>query len=152
MSYTTATASPAEKVLYRTTYHWLYWLAGLVMTASPLLYFAVEPLGLAGAVAAICAAAVAVPFGLVVLVRALTTEIVVTSDRFVKKTGLIALRAEDVCLAMIEEVNLDESILGAILGYGSIKVNGTGGSSITVEMVQSPWRLRREIENASELG
>lgn len=151
MSYANTTASPAERVLYRTYYHWLYWLGGAAATASPLLYFALQPMNPLVAVVAACVLAVAIPQGIVMLVRGLTTEIVVTTDRFVKKTGLIALQAEDIALDMIEEVNLDEDILGAILGYGRIKVNGTGGSSITVEMVQSPWRLRREIENASEL-
>lgn len=151
MSYATTTASPAERVLYRTYYHWLYWLGGLIMTASTLLPFALEPVSLAAAIAAACAAALAAPLGLFLLYRAVTTEIVVTNDRFLKKTGLIAIRAEDMSLAAIEEVNLSEGILGAILDYGDVKVNGTGGSFIEVTMVQSPWRLRREIESAGEL-
>jgi uncharacterized membrane protein YdbT with pleckstrin-like domain len=74
----------------------------------------------------------------------------VTSDRFVKKSGLVSITSEEVSIDKIEEVNVDETILGRIFGYGTISVHGTGAGKITVLMVNDPIRLRREIQTARE--
>jgi uncharacterized membrane protein YdbT with pleckstrin-like domain len=83
-------------------------------------------------------------------VRAVATEIAVTSDRFVRKTGLIAIRTEEVSLDKIEEVTVVESILGRIFGYGQLHVRGTGMGDIDCRIVDDPVRLRREIQTARE--
>ena len=83
-------------------------------------------------------------------VRAFETEIAVTSDRFVRKTGLISIKSEEVSLDKIEEVTVDQSILGRIFGYGNVQVHGTGMGDIKGWMVNDPVRLRREIQTARE--
>ena len=60
------------------------------------------------------------------------------------------VRSEDISLDKVEEIELDESILGARLDYGTLEVHGSGMGSIKVEMVQAPERLRHEIESARE--
>lgn len=148
MSYVSQTSGARERVLYRTTYHWLYWLGGVLLTLAPTVALAALYFGAPLAIATAVAAAAFVPIGLYILVKALATEIAVTSDRFVKKSGLISFQSEDMSLDKVEEIELNESILGALLDYGTVKVCGTGLSSITVGMVQSPERLRHEIDAA----
>lgn len=148
MSYVRRTLSKSERELYQTNYHWLYWLAGALLTLAPALTLAVVAFGNWAALAMLGLTAIAVPFGLVILIRAYATEIVVTTDRFVKKSGLISFAAEDMSLDKVEEIELHESILGALLNYGTIEVRGTGTSSIKVDMVHSPERLRHEIDAA----
>ncbi|NWH08441.1 MAG: PH domain-containing protein [Alphaproteobacteria bacterium] len=82
------------------------------------------------------------------LIASYTTEIVVTSRRFVKKTGLIVRRAEELSLDRIEEVNLRQSVLGRLLNYGDLTVRGTGEGVIDLVMVDDPIRLRRELQSA----
>lgn len=151
MSYVSQTSGARERVLYRTTYHWLYWLLGILLTLAPTvalatLYYYGAPVAIATGVAT----AIFVPIGLFILVKALSTEIAVTTDRFVKKSGLVSFRSEDMSLDKVEEIELNESVLGALLDFGTVKVCGTGLSSITVGMVQSPERLRHEIDAARE--
>jgi len=150
MSFVSQTSGASERLLFQTSYHWLYWLGGMLLTAAPLLAWAVSPIGYWVGVAVLCLTLIAVPFGLVILVRAFATEIAVTSDRFIKKSGLISIQTEDISLDSVEEVDLEESILGALFGYGTLEVHGSGTGSIRVEMVRSPERLRQEIENARE--
>lgn len=127
-SYVSQTLGSKEQILYSSGYHWLYSLGAMLLTIS----------------------IVGLPWGLAMFVRAFATEIAVTSDRFVRKTGLIAIKSEEVSLDKIEEVTVDQSVLGRIFGYGNVQVHGTGMGDIKCSMVDNPIRLRREIQTARE--
>jgi len=128
MSYINQTLGSKERVLYHTGYHWLYSLGAMLLTIS----------------------IVGLPWGVAMFIRAFATEIAVTSDRFVRKTGLIAIKSEEVSLDKIEEVTVDQSILGRLFGYGNVQVHGTGMGDIKCSIVDNPIRMRREIQTARE--
>lgn len=150
MSYVSRTLGSKEKVLFLTGYHWLYWL-GVAIITLPLIVLAVVSLPYDGLDFLYLALAV-IPFmyGLYYFVHGIALEVAVTTDRFVKKTGLISITSEEVSLDKIEEVNVAESILGRIFGYGNVDVHGTGAGAIHVKMITDPVRLRREIQTARE--
>jgi len=75
-----------------------------------------------------------------------TTEIVITSRRFVYKRGWIVRRTEEIGLGKLEEINLDQSILGRIFGYGKLRLSGTGVSTIKLPAIDDPLSLRRAID------
>ena len=77
-----------------------------------------------------------------------TTEIVVTTYRFVYKTGLISRNTQEVSLNKIEEITLKQSVWGRIFGYGSLVLRGTGVGVITLPNVDDPIDVRRIIEQA----
>lgn len=128
MSYVSQTLGSKERILYSTGYHWLYALGAMLLTISIL----------------------GLPWGIAMFMRSFATEIAVTSDRFVRKTGLISIKSEEVSLDKIEEVTVDQTILGRIFGYGNVQVHGTGMGDIKCQMVDNPIRLRREIQTARE--
>ncbi|MEQ1756219.1 MAG: PH domain-containing protein [Micropepsaceae bacterium] len=150
MSYVSRTLGSKETVLYSTGYHWLYW-AGVSILVGPLFLIALTTLPYSPADFALLALAGA-PFlyGLYYFVHGIALEVAVTTDRFVKKTGLISITSEEVSLDKIEEVNVDETILGRIFGFGAVSVHGTGAGKISIHMVSDPIRLRREIQTARE--
>jgi uncharacterized membrane protein YdbT with pleckstrin-like domain len=153
MSYISQTLGSKERVLYQTGYHWLYWLAAAILIAPVVAVGAVTLTGQpysALNIMLLIIGLVILPFGLIQLIRAATTEIAVTSDRFVRKTGLISIKSEEVSLDKIEEVTVNQSILGRIFGYGNVQVHGTGMGDIKVGMVDNPIRMRREIQTARE--
>jgi uncharacterized membrane protein YdbT with pleckstrin-like domain len=150
MSYVSRTLGPKESVRFSTGFHWLYWL-GAALLAGP--FFSVLLVTIPySAWDLLLLALLAVPFwyGFLRILDGIALEVAVTSDRFVRKAGLIAVTTEEVSLDKIEEVNVDESILGRIFGYGSVHVHGTGAGRIKVVMVADPERLRREIQTARE--
>lgn len=150
MSYVSRTLGSKETVLYSTGYHWLYW-AGVTILMAPVVVIALATLPYAPTdLALIGLAAFPFLYGLYYFIHGIALEVAVTSDRFVKKTGLISITSEEVSLDKIEEVNVDESILGRIFGYGTVSVHGTGAGKIFVNMVGDPIRLRREIQTARE--
>jgi uncharacterized membrane protein YdbT with pleckstrin-like domain len=150
MSYVSRTLGNKEKVLFLTGYHWLYWL-GVAIITIPFIAVAIGGLPYAGLDFLYLALAF-LPFayGCYYFVHGIALEVAVTTDRFVKKTGLISIKSEEVSLDKIEEVNVNESILGRIFGYGNVDVHGTGAGQIHVRMVGNPVQLRREIQSARE--
>lgn len=150
MSYVSRTLGKSERILFLTGYHWLYWL-GVAILATPLIAIVLSGYPY-GAREYFLMLMTIVPFcyGTYLFVHGYALELAVTSDRFVKKSGLVSIKTEEVSLDKIEEVNIEESIFGRIFGYGTLHVHGTGAGKIQVKMVRDPVRLRREIQTARE--
>ncbi len=150
MSYVSRTLGSKEKVLFLTGYHWLYWL-GTAILISPFVVAAIARIPYSG-FDFILLALTGVPalYGLYYFVHGVALEVAVTTDRFVKKTGFISIETEEVSLDKIEEVNVGETILGRVFGYGTVDVHGTGAGAIHIVMITDPVRLRREIQSARE--
>ena len=150
MSYVTRTLGPHERVLFRTGYHWLVWAAGALLTA-PMIAVALggypyDP----GDYALLALTFGGLPFGLFLLGRAISTEIAVTNERFIKKSGIVSFDTEEIGLDNIETISVEQSILGRLLGYGTLTVHGTGREEIRITMVDRPVALRKHIPMAAE--
>jgi uncharacterized membrane protein YdbT with pleckstrin-like domain len=152
MSYVSRTLGKSEKILFSTGYHWLYWLGVALLTGPFAVILIVGALNgfPARDLFLLILAALPLCYGAYLFVHGIALEVAVTSDRFVKKTGLVSIRTEEVSLDKIEEVNIEETILGRIFGYGTIDVHGTGAGKIRVPMVNDPVNLRRQIQTARE--
>src|SRR5262249_47770941 len=150
MSYVSHTLGANERILFLTGFHGLYWAGGIILTL-PFILLALGRIPYAPIDYLLLAAAL-VPlfYGMRILIRAYALELAVTTDRFVKKTGLISITTEEVSLDKIEEVNVNESVIGRIFNYGTINVHGTGAGDIRMNWVRDPIRLRREIQTARE--
>lgn len=74
-----------------------------------------------------------------------TTELGVTNKRVIVKTGLIRRRTIELLLRQVEAISVDQSLLGRLLGYGSITLTGTGGVREVFHQVREPLELRRRI-------
>ena len=108
MRYTQQVLRPGEEVLAVGKFHWLYSMAAYLL----LLLLGVFVIGIL--------------LFLMMMIRKWTTEIVITADRLIYKTGWIARRAEEIALTRIEEVALTQTVMGRIFGYGSLRISGTG--------------------------
>ena len=75
-------------------------------------------------------------------------ELVVTNRRLIYKRGLIAVKTEELSLQRIEEINVRQSILGRIFGYGEVVCHGTGGGQIATPSIASPGAFRRALQEA----
>jgi uncharacterized membrane protein YdbT with pleckstrin-like domain len=163
MSYLQRSLGAGETIITRARFHWLYSLAawlwllipGIALLAAwiwarqqgadtaggPALY----EVGLVGLVFLV---------GLFVFAKMMilkwTTEIGVTSHRFVEKRGLLSLRSNEIALPNIEGVQVKQSILGRIFGYGTVRIEGTGIDSVTTPTIADPVGFVRAIQTAKE--
>ena len=132
MGYVKKTLGSQEDILYVAKFHWTYTFVALL--ALVVLGWILIGIGIAA----------------YMMIRKWTTEIVVTSERFVYKTGWIARKTQEVNLEKIEEVNLTQSVLGRLLGYGNLRIQGTGVGAIDLPQIDAPLRLRKHITDAKE--
>lgn len=75
-----------------------------------------------------------------------TNEYVLTNKRILIKEGLISRRTVEINLSKSESINVDQSILGRLLGYGSLTVIGTGGTRETCAHISNPLAFRRAFQ------
>lgn len=89
------------------------------------------------------------PLAIYEYLRVRYTELGVTNKRVICKTGIISRKSEEMKLASIETVEIDQGILGRILGYGNIHVSGRGISDVVLRNVENPMAVKRAIESIS---
>jgi uncharacterized membrane protein YdbT with pleckstrin-like domain len=73
------------------------------------------------------------------------TEIAVTNRRVIYKEGFIKRYTAEMNMDKIESVVVTQSILGRLLGYGSIEVRGTGEGFEDLHQIADPIGLRNHI-------
>jgi len=75
-----------------------------------------------------------------------TSEFAVTNKRVVIKVGWLRRRTVETMLSKVEGINVDKSLLGRLLGYGSIIITGTGGTQEPFRNIGSPFEFRRQVQ------
>ena len=129
MGYVQDTIGDNEKIIYTVKFHWLYTLIAFLN----LLFLGVFIIGI-------------INF-LQMMISKWTTERVLTDLRYIQKTGWIKRDTEEIRISKIEEIDLKQSILGRILGYGSINISGTGSGKITLELIDDPLIFQKNLNN-----
>jgi uncharacterized membrane protein YdbT with pleckstrin-like domain len=151
MKYVEQVLQPGEKVTYATSLHWLVYLRAIVLMILAIALgieaqIVAEPsVALALKIAAILFAVVALVSGLGALIRRSATELAVTDRRVIYKTGIFQRHSMEMNLSKVETVGVNQSILGRILGYGTVIVRGTGGSFEPVAFIGDPLSFRSHI-------
>lgn len=158
MSYIERSLGDGEQVVARARFHWLYnlraWLALLVPLALlvAVMVYADEMIREGLAIFAVALLVVGVVIFFTMMIHKWTTEIGVTSARFVKKTGFISLKTEEVALRNIEGVKVTQGLWGRIFGYGTLRIEGTGDDHVDVPNIDDPVGFRRAIQTAKGMG
>lgn len=164
MSYIDKSLGAGETVIVRAQFAWIYnlsaWcqllvpavvLAGLAIWASrqPNFLDLSNPLTWVLALLALWLILGAIAF-LRMMIRKWTTEIGVTSHRFVEKYGALSMRTNEIALPNIEGVKVHQSVLGRLLGYGTVRIEGTGVDAVNTPEIADPVGFVRAIQTAKE--
>ena len=107
-----------ETVVYSAKLHWIIYL-----TAKAILTLWIAP-----------------------FIQQATSEFAITTKRVIIKEGVIARRTLEMNLSKIETVNVDQSIIGRILNYGSITIIGTGGTHEVFHNIAHPMQFRKAFQ------
>jgi uncharacterized membrane protein YdbT with pleckstrin-like domain len=62
------------------------------------------------------------------------------------------MKTNEIALPNIEGVRVVQSILGKLLGYGTVRIEGTGVDSVTTPTIADPVGFVRAIQTAKEHG
>ncbi len=142
---------PGEKVLYSTNAHWIFYFPAIVAWIVALALFVASRQIDVYSVMVLCL----LGSGLVALAalywtvkgwfHRFTTETDVTNLRVVHKTGFIKRRTFEMALDKVESVDVNQTILGRILNYGDVTINGVGEGRETIRTIDSPLAFRSSI-------
>jgi uncharacterized membrane protein YdbT with pleckstrin-like domain len=161
MSYVEKNLIPGEKLIYRTGVHWSVLFGSAILTAiiagvgiAILAYrdvisdkisisaLTANDIDILGIVLIVVAAII---FGYNV-VKKNATEIAVTNRRVIIKTGMTSRRSLEIMLAKVESIGIDETVMGRMLGYGTVMIHGTGGTPEPFRKIAHPSEFRREVQ------
>jgi uncharacterized membrane protein YdbT with pleckstrin-like domain len=152
MAYFHKVLQPDETVRAVARMHWLiFWPSALWM----LIAIAIALVGLLVAVeepqrnycfyAAAAIAIVALVMFLIEFIRRQGTEIVVTDRRVIFKRGFLSRFTAEMNVSKIETVDVDQTLAGRILGYGTVVIRGTGAGIEPLRFIGSPLSVRNAI-------
>ena len=136
MSYVKSVLQPGEEILLRGKLHWIaYWQAILYLVLGTALAWWEHKYLRNHQYGDVIISVTAIIFGVLFLVSFLRawfnrwiTEIAVTNRRIIYKRGFINRHTEEMNMDKVASVDVDQSILGRLLDYGTIHIIGTGGA------------------------
>ena len=132
MSYIQESLGDGETLIARARFSWVY----SALAWAALIFLGIFLIGIV--------------IFLSMMIRKWTTEIGVTSHRFVEKKGLFSLHTNEIALHNIEGVRVNQGLMGKILGYGTVRIEGTGIDAVTTPNIDDPVGFVRAIQTAKE--
>jgi uncharacterized membrane protein YdbT with pleckstrin-like domain len=86
------------------------------------------------------------------MVRQSSTELAITNRRLIAKYGFISRATFEIMINRVTGVNFDQTVMGRILGYGTILVHGAGGDISPFDVVANPQLFQRALMDVLEHG
>jgi membrane protein YdbS with pleckstrin-like domain len=80
-----------------------------------------------------------------------TTHLVLTTDRLIFRTGLVAKYAREIPLERIDDVTYSQSLFGRLIGVGDLQIHsGSEHGEAVFEQVRNPKAVQLEIYHRME--
>jgi len=162
MSYVEKHLIEGETIVYETRLHWVVLVApillGILFGLTGLGMFILSAQATGNKSAAhqpmMILGAAFFAIALLFIVRGVlmrnATEMTVTNKRVFVKVGLAARRTIELLLSRVESIGVQESVMGRMLGYGTVIVHGTGGTPEIFNMVAHPLEFRTQVQQQIE--
>ena len=130
MSYIEQSLGQGETLVMRARFHWWYMFKALLA----LIFLGIFIIGIVIFIS--------------MMLKKWTTEIGVTTHRFVEKTGLFSLKTYEIALPNIEGGKGEQTFWGRLLGYGHLRIEGSGVDFVEIPDIADPIAFRAAIETA----
>jgi uncharacterized membrane protein YdbT with pleckstrin-like domain len=161
MAYVDRVLGAGEEKLYITRRHVVFLLARILLRA--LLVIVAVGLGIflktkihnptAGTISLLVLLAVALIFAIQIVVLTLewnNEQYVVTGRRVIQAKGIFAKHMMDSSLNMINDIVLDQSVWGRLLGFGDIQIITGNDDENRLRGLQDPFAFKRALLAAKE--
>lgn len=138
-----------EEVVYQARIHWFIYAPAIFLLLAGIPFTFIGAASVSGAIAGGGEGffVIGISFilvALILIIRAFitrrTTELGITTKRVIAKIGLIRRNTIELNHSKVESFNVDQSILGRILDFGTIIIQGTGGGKTPIKGIDSPLK------------
>jgi uncharacterized membrane protein YdbT with pleckstrin-like domain len=137
-----------EHIVYRARIHWTLFASSLVVVVAGIALAII--LGLyepgywyLGAALAGIGLLIAIPPA----ISYISSEFAVTNKRVLSKTGFIQRESDETLLSKVEAVSVDQGIIGRMLGFGTVRITGSGGTEDSFPRIAQPLEFRRQVQS-----
>jgi len=89
-------------------------------------------------------------FWLIAVLRYMTTELAITNKKIIAKFGFIKRDTIELLLPKVESIQVNQSIFGRMLNYGSVIASGAGNPQAPVPGIASPMEFRKMFMEIQE--
>ncbi|HEX3498595.1 MAG TPA: PH domain-containing protein [Stellaceae bacterium] len=150
MSYVSRILEPGEAVTHVTRTHWRVYLPSILLlllaiAALASANYAPADFAAVPQIAALALLVLAAASWLPAFLRRWTTELAVTNRRVIFKSGLFRRHTMEMNMSKVESVDVDQSIIGRILGFGTVTIRGTGGGIEPMRNIADPIVFRNHV-------
>lgn len=150
MKFIRANLIPGEVVLHFGSLHWFIFVPGAVLTiVGTAMSFGGDEFSMSAFIGSIVSTV-----GTTKLIQAgiakYSTELAVTTKRVIVKKGLIRRETVELIHSKVESFRVEQSLLGRLFGYGSVRVQGSGRGVTPVLGIANPLEFRRRALEAAD--
>lgn len=145
MSYIEQNLMNGEEALYNANLHWVVFIWPVIWFFIGIIIIIAS--GCKFWICGLIFIVLAIGAGLASYIKYTTSEFGLTNKRVIFKVGLIRRTSIEVFLNKVEGIQVDQGIMGRILGYGSITITGTGGTKDPFHKIADPLDFRRKVQN-----
>jgi uncharacterized membrane protein YdbT with pleckstrin-like domain len=141
LAYVDSSLLPDEQIVYKATLHWtIFWQCWVIIL-----------IGIVSLIFQPIVGGLIIFVGLLVGLRKFieykTSEFAVTTKRVIIKVGVFRRRTLELLLRQVEAISVEQTVLGRMLGFGSVTLTGTGGVREVFHNISSPLEFRRQIHS-----
>jgi uncharacterized membrane protein YdbT with pleckstrin-like domain len=141
LGYVDSSLLPDEQIVYKATLHWtIFWQCWVIIL-----------IGIVSLIFQPIVGGLIIFVGLLVGLRKFieykTSEFAVTTKRVIIKVGVFRRRTLELLLRQVEAISVEQTVLGRMLGYGSVTLTGTGGVREVFHNISLPLEFRRQIHS-----
>lgn len=157
--YARSTLSPNERPCFITSLHWFIFvrfaLAGLALFVFAAVPFAIAVQALTGSELAWWLLPLPTFLLLAPTVAFASSEFVITDRRVLIKTGIVHRKTAEVFISKVESVSVDQSFMGRMFDFGTVRIRGTGGFEEAFDSIAHPFQFRtwvQRLQSGEEIG
>ena len=152
MPYVDKTLIKGEKIIAFERIHWVFWLSPVPVISfiafwASFVFLLMSLLPDRGGAVISCFFLLFSFIGLCCyFIKYISIENAVTSERVFHKTGFINVDTDELRNKRIENIQIKQSLLGRLIGYGDLEFKGVGGSSIIFKLIKNPVSVKKRVE------
>jgi len=133
-----------EQIIYRTKKHWIIFFAPAAWIIAALFFvFNSNPWVVKAALAPALAALV---IGIGKWLNYITAEFVITNKRVMMKEGFFTRHSNELRLATVSNMNVNQSLLGQLLDYGTVIISPFGGREDIFTEIAHPFEFQKQTQ------